>query len=202
MRGHRKTLHGSNSRKLHVRIYKYTYTCCNFTRARLGIRLQTHRVAYTYATLPTIWWLLSCLTNHFAWASPCNRSGYAHKYVYMYMHVLLPLFDFGLLSVTMQSALQREYSSLVALNSYGHPEDAIVKAYDQHTLAGLKWSLTKPLHKSFLKGQSLRSMTHLKLLLTLKSPNLVSRASQEHQPLINGNIRVLNGSHPEKYLAF
>ena len=58
----------------------------------------------------------------------------------------------------MQSALQREYSSLV---SYGHPEDAIVKAYDQHNLAGLKWSLTKPLHKSFLKGQSLCSMPHL-----------------------------------------
>ena len=38
------------------------------------------------------------------------------------------------MSVTIQSALQREYSSVVGLNSYGHPEDAVVKAYDQHTL--------------------------------------------------------------------
>ena len=79
----------------------------------------------------------------------------------MYMHVLLLLFDFGLLSVTMQSALQREYSSLVGLNRNGHPEVAIVKAYDQHTLAEPKLSLTKPLHISFLKEQSLCSMTHL-----------------------------------------
>ena len=35
-----------------------------------------------------------------------------------------------------ESALQREYSYVVALNSNGHPEDAIVKAYDQHTLVG------------------------------------------------------------------
>ena len=70
------------------------------------------------------------------------------------MHVLLPLFDFGLLSVTMQSALQRQYSSLVALNNYGHPEDAIVKACDQHTLAGLNGHLQN-------LRTNLCSMTHL-----------------------------------------